>query len=159
MLKKYHQRKTAAIIIDALSIRKQTLWDAMKKLYSGFVNYGTVQPEDPETLDFEALVFMLVERWWKCPITAKTQAELVRMAFEKAADVGLRVWPITADGTSIKISMFTDLGCKFSTTYDSMVTMFRHPLQNCNDYVILDPCHILKLNALVQAFVKICPNV
>jgi hypothetical protein len=75
-------------------------------------------------------------------MNAKTQAQLVRMALEKA---GLMVWSITADGTSVNVSMFTQLGCIFSTTYDSMVTMFKHPSRNYNVYVILDPCHMLKL--------------
>ena len=47
------------LIIDAMSIRKQTLWDPKKEQYSGFVNYGPVPPEDPETLASEALVFIL----------------------------------------------------------------------------------------------------
>ena len=83
-------------------------------------------------------------------MNAKTQAQLVRMALEKAADAGLRVWSITADGTSVNISTFTQLGCIFGTTYDSMVTMFKHPSRNYNGYIILDPCHMLKLarNAL-----------
>ena len=48
-------------------------------------------------------------------MNAKTQAQLVRMALEKAADAGLRVWSITADGTSVNISTFTQLGCIFGT--------------------------------------------
>jgi hypothetical protein len=85
-------------------------------------------------------------------MNAKTLAQLVRMALEKAADAGLRVWSITADGTSVNISTFTQVDCIFGTTYDSMVTMFKHPSRNYNVYVILDPCHMLKLarNALVS---------
>ncbi|CAB4038383.1 THAP domain-containing 9, partial, partial [Paramuricea clavata] len=155
-------KKDCGLIIDAMSIRKQTLWDPKKEQYSGFVNYGPVPPEDPETLASEALVFILVgtRNRWKCPIgyfladkmNAKTQAQLVRMALEKAADAGLRVWSITAHGTSVNVSTFTQLGCIFGTTYDSMVTMFKHPSRNYNVYVILDPCHMLKLarNALAS---------
>ena len=155
-------KKDCCLIIDAMSIRKQTLWDPKKEQYSGFVNYGPVPPEDPETLASESLVFILVgtRTRWKCPIgyfladkmNAKTQAQLVRMALEKAADAGLRVWSITADGTSVNISTFAQLVCIFGTTYDSMVTMFKRPLWNYNVYVILDPCHMLKLarNALAS---------
>ena len=78
-------------------------------------------------------------------MNVKTQAPLVRMALEKGADAGVRVWSITADGTSVSISTFTQLGCIFGTTYDSMVTMFKHPLQNYYVYIILDPCHMLEL--------------
>lgn len=112
-----------------MSIRKQTLWDPKKEQYSGFVNYGPVPPEDPNTLASEALVFILVgtRTRWRCPIgyflcdkmNAKTQAQLVRLALEKAADAYL--------------------------VHDSMVTMFKHPSQNYNVYIILDPCHMLKV--------------
>ena len=159
---KIPSKKDCCLIIDAMSIRKQTLWDPKKEKYSGFVNYGPVPPEDPETLASESLVFILVgtRTRWKCPIgyflsdkmNAKTQAQLVRLALEKAADAGLRVWSITADGTCVNISTFTQLGCIFSATYDSMVTTFKHPSQNYNVYIILDPCHMLKLarNALAS---------
>ena len=159
---KIPSKKDCCLIIDAMSIRKQTLWDPKKEKYSGFVNYGPVPPEDPETLASESLVFILVgtRTRWKCPIgyflsdkmNAKTQAQLVRLALEKAADAGLRVWSITADGTCVNISTFAQLGCIFSTTYDSMVTTFKHPSQNYNVYIILDPCHMLKLarNALAS---------
>ena len=92
-------KKDCCLIIDAMSIRyihklcmyvcirKQTLWDPRKEQYSGFVNYGPVPPEDPETLASESLVFILVgtRTRWKCPIgyflsdkmNAKTQAQLV----------------------------------------------------------------------------------
>ena len=33
-------KKNCCLIIDAMSIRKQTLWDPKKEQYSGFVNYG-----------------------------------------------------------------------------------------------------------------------
>lgn len=74
----------------------------------------------------------------------------MRMALEKAADAGLRVWTITGDGSSVNISTFQQLGCSFGTTFESMTTKFKHPSQNYYVYVILDPCHMLKLarNAL-----------
>ena len=71
---------------------------------------------------------------------------------EMAAESGLRVWSITADGTSVNLSTFCQLGCKFETTYKSMVTKFKHPTQEYDVFVILHPCHMLKLarNALAS---------
>ena len=154
-------KKDCCLIIDAMTIRKQTVWDPKKDQYAGFINYGGVTPEDPETLASEALVFLLVgtRSHWKCPtgyflcdkMAANVQAQLVTMALEMAAESGLRVCSITADGTSVNISTFRQLGCKFGTTYESMVTKFKHPSQDYV-YVILDPCHMLKLarNALAS---------
>ncbi len=48
--------------------------------------------------------------------------------------------------------MFTELGCNFTTSFDSMVTKFKHPTENYYVYAVLDPCHMLKLarNALAS---------
>ncbi|CAB3983913.1 Hypothetical predicted protein [Paramuricea clavata] len=83
-------------------------------------------------------------------MSSKKQAELVRIALQMAAEAGLRVWSITTDGTAVNISTFRELGCDFTTSFDSMVTKFNHPTENYYVYVILDPCHMLKLarNAL-----------
>ena len=157
---KQPKRKDCSLMIDAMSIRKQTLLEPNKERYSGFVDYGPIPTNNPDTVATEALVFLLVgsRSNWKCPIgyflankmTGITQEKLVRLALEKAADAGLRVWSITADGTSVNICTFTQLGCTFGTKYDSMVTKFKHPSQDYYVYVILDICHMLKLarNAL-----------
>ena len=58
------------MIIDAMSIRKLTEWDPKNEQYSGFINYGELNPENPDTIASEALVFLLVgtRTHWKCPI-------------------------------------------------------------------------------------------
>ena len=82
-----------------MAIRKQTVVDPKgTEQYVGFVNYGPMTPEDPDTLATEALVFLLVgmRTHWKCPVgyflcdkmSARTQAQLIRMALVKAADAG-----------------------------------------------------------------------
>ena len=145
-----------------MSIRKQTIWDPKKDRYAGFVDYGSAIPENPETLASEALVFLLVgtRSHWKCPIgyfltdkmSAVVQAQLIKMALEMAAEAGLKVWSITADGTSVNLSTFKQLGCKFGTTYDSTITKFSHPTTEDDVFAFLDPCHMLKLarNALAN---------
>jgi hypothetical protein len=93
-----------------------------------------------------------------CPIgyfladkmTSKAQAKLVKVALEMAAEAGLCVWSITTGSISVNIKTFFELGCDFITTYDTMVTKFKHPIEDYYVYVMLDPCHMLKLarNAL-----------
>ena len=161
-LKNSLTKKDCCMIIDAMSIRKLTEWDPKNKQYSGFVNCGELTPENPDTIASEALVFLLVgtRTHWKCPIeyflsdkmSANAQAQLVKLALTKAAEAGLRMWSVTADGTSVNLSTFRQLGCTFGTTYDTMVTKFKHPTQDYFVHVILDPCHMLKLarNALAK---------
>ena len=156
------EKKNCFLIIDAMSTRKQILYDSTQDKYVGFVNYGAIQTEKPDTPASEAVVFLLVgaRTHWKCPIgyfladkmSSRTQAKLVQLALEKAAEAGLRVWSVTTDGTSVNIGMFTELGCNFTTSFDSMVTKFKHPTENYYVYAVLDPCHMLKLarNALAS---------
>ena len=155
-------KKDCCLIIDAMSIRKQTIWNQEKDQYSGFVDYGGAIPNTSDTLPSEALVFILVGTCshWKCPvgyflvdkISAGNQTKLVKMALEMAAEAGLKVWSVTADGTAVNLNTFQQLGCQFGTTYNSMVTKFKHPTTEEDVYAILDPCHMLKLarNALAK---------
>ncbi len=85
-------------------------------------------------------------------MTRKVQPQLVQAALVMAPEARLRVWSVTADGTAVNFSMFSELGCKFSTTYESMITKFRHPTENYFIYAILDPSHVLKFarNALAH---------
>ena len=89
-------------MIDAMPIRKQIIVDRKdKEKYIGFIHYWPITPEDPDTVATEALAFLLVgtRTHWKCPaayflcdkMSAKTQAQLIRMALVQAAEAGLRV--------------------------------------------------------------------
>ena len=153
--------KDCCLVIDAMSIRKQTLWNPEKDQYSGFVDLGNEIPNvQCDKMASEALVFLLAgtRSHWKCPvgyflvdkISAKDQAMLVLKSLKMAATAGLKVWSVTADGTAVNLSTFETLGCKLSGTYDEMKTSFKHPTTGEDVYIILDPCHMLKLarNAL-----------
>ena len=106
--------KDCCLVIDAMSIRKQTLWDAEKDRYSKFVDLGDeIQSDKSAKLASEALVFLLVgtRSHWKCPIgyflvdkiSAKDQAKLVSKSLELTAKAGLKVWSVTADGTAVNL--------------------------------------------------------
>jgi hypothetical protein len=160
--------KDCCLVIDAMSIRKQTLWNPEKDQYSGFVDFGDEIPAvQSEKIASEALVFLLVgtRSHWKCPIgyfltdkaNAKDQAVLIKKSLEMAAKAGLKVWSVTADGTSVNLRTFEILGCNFAGTYNEIKSSFIHPTTGEEIFVILDPCHMLKLarNALgkLQSFV------
>ena len=123
----------------------------------GFVDYGDTLTEFnvPNILASEALVFALVglRSHWKCPIayflidkiSATIQAQLLLKALVKTAEIGLKVWCLTSDGTSSNIATFKLLGCIFGLTYESIITKFKHPTLSYDVFVMLDPCHMLKL--------------
>ena len=62
-----------------------------------------------------------------------------------AADAGLKVWSVTADGTSVNLSTFEQLRCQFDTTYDTFQTKLQHPTTGEGVFIIADPSHMLKL--------------
>ena len=155
--------KDCCLVVDAMAIRKQMLWNPEKDKYSGFVDFGNAIPNsNPTKLASEALVFLLVgtRAHWKCPIgyfltdkiTAKDQANLVLKALELAAKADLKVWSVTADGTVVNLNTFETFGCDFSGTYNDMKTSFSHPTTGENVYANCYPCHMLKLarNALAD---------
>ena len=149
-------KKDCCLVLDAMGIRSQTVWTPQRDKYFGFVDYGTEIPNPPsDQLASEALVFLLVgtRSHWKCPIgyflgnktNAEIQSKLVSKALELAAEAGLKVWSVTADGTAVNVKTFELLGCKFVANYDDMVTSFKHPTTGEEVFAILDPCHMLKL--------------
>ena len=88
--------KDCGLVIDVISIRKQTLWNHEKDKYYGFIDLGDAIPNPKsEKLASEALVFLLfgTRSHWKCPIgyflvdkiSAKDQATLVTQCLERAA--------------------------------------------------------------------------
>ncbi len=159
------EKKDCCLVFDAMAIRKQVLWDPKKDAYVGLVNYGVPETEiEPSNvMATEALVFALVglRSHFKCPIayflidkiSAAVQAQLVRQALIKTAKIGLKVWCITSDGTTSNIATFKLLGCILHRlTYQSMITKFPHPTLGSDVFIMLDPCHMLKLarNALAS---------
>ena len=92
---------------------------------------------------------------WKCPIgyfladkrSSKTQAKRIQVVLEKVAKAGLRVWLVTADDTSVRIGMFIEVDCDLATSYDSMVTKFKRPIETYYIYAVLDSnaSHTFKL--------------
>ncbi len=90
-----------ALMIGAMAIRKQVIYDKSNAKFPGFIDYGGVIPEHSENQASEALVFLLVglRSHWKCPIgyfltdklNDQMQASLVKSALSLAADFGFSV--------------------------------------------------------------------
>ena len=69
-MKKNSWMSDVALIVDAMTLHKMTVWDDASKCYIGLVDYETVMPELETTEVTEALVFMVVGlmEHWKHPI-------------------------------------------------------------------------------------------
>ena len=52
------ERNDCSLIIDAMSVKKQTLLEPNKECYSGFVNCGPIPTNNPDTVTTKAVVFL-----------------------------------------------------------------------------------------------------
>ena len=163
-----HEYRDCSLVIDSMSLRKQTLYDDVDGKYVGFCDFGGLIAEDPDTVASEALVFILVPLRGSTKyivgyflvdkVNARIQTELVKTALQLTANHGIRVRNITCDGAAANISMFTMLGCDMNPVHPT--TSFKHPHFEHQVHATLDICHMLKLarNALAEMKYFSCNN-
>ena len=88
---------------------------------------------------------------WKIPIgyflvnglSSEEKAGIVKQSLFLLHDVGVRVVGLTFDGLQSNFAMASLLGANLNV--HNMKPFFPHPITGQNVYVILDPCHMLKL--------------
>ena len=157
---KYPEKRDCCLMVDNMSTRMQ-MYYSTQDTYIGFVNYSSIPTETRDTLATGVLVFLLVSArtHWIWPIgyfladkrSSKTQTKRIQEVFEKAAKAGLPVWLVTADDTSVSIGMFMEIDCDFATSYDSIVTKFKRPIETYSVYAVLDSSHTFELARNAQA--------
>lgn len=155
-----------ALIINEMSIRRLVEWD--KDKFSGYVDLGTHLDDDALPCAKEAFTFMLnaVNGNWKVPIgyflidglSALERANLITQALCLIHETGVDVVSVTCDGHNVNIATMNSLGANL--TADNLIHYFKHPKTAKPIYVILDPCHMLKLvrNALASTVSMIDPS-
>lgn len=84
-----------------------------------------------------------------------TQRILLLHALEALHERGIKVVCVTMDGHISNINMCTMLGCQLKLN-QPLKTYFVHPSSGENVFVIMDPCHMLKLaRNMLQAYSSI----
>ena len=137
------------LVIDAMSIHKDTSWDRNSDKFVGNVDYGGFMKESDKTAS-EALVFMAVglSSRWKIPVAyfftdhaaADVQTNLVMDCVKRLYESGVIVRAVTCDGCEVNLRMFKNFGVTMDNTY------FSHPSNpDIKIFGICDPCHMLKL--------------
>ena len=142
-----------SMMMDEVAIRRQVEWDG--KQYTGYVDMG-VGVEDSSSMPVakEALVMMIVgiNEHWKVPVAyflidglnGSERANVVKLALGKLHNVGVRVVSLTFDGCAANIAMASKLGANLEP--NKLQTSFEHPSDYTQSvYLLLDPCHMLKL--------------
>ncbi|KAJ8964124.1 hypothetical protein NQ314_005120 [Rhamnusium bicolor] len=109
--RKYVHIKYCALIVDAISIRKQIIWDDSQGKFQGYCDLGGIPTVNSEDAASEALMFPIVayKNNFKCPtayfLTNKTnatlQAQLIDCCIRKLFEIGITVHSITCDGTAV----------------------------------------------------------
>ena len=96
---------------------------------------------------FDSCEFMIVPGYFLTDsVSGSNLSELINTALHLCKDDNVRIKALTADGHASNIKAFEELGCNLNVSNpDEMVNYFKHP--DCDEliYVVLDPCHMLKL--------------
>ncbi len=159
---------TVSLTFDEVAIKKKIEWTGKK--FIGHVDLGTgIEPEDSSPLATEALVFMIValDGSWKLSIgyfliaslNAEEKFNILKIAFQKLHDVGVKTVNVTCDGLAANISTLRKFGISFDPT--CFQCSFPHPSDPTQKItVMLDACHLLKLarNTLSDLKVLIDPD-
>ena len=151
-----------ALIIDSMSIRKQVVWDNARNKFCGYVECVGLVDGKEECLASEALVFLIVSltHKFKCPVayflidklSTNVLSQLISICIGKLHDINIRVWSVTADGLATNVSAFETLGCQLNGRKAADIqSYFFHPCSDKPIYVIMDPCHMIKLARNVLA--------
>lgn len=115
-----HPLKHVNLVFEAMSIRKQVIYDHNKGKNFGYFNLGNEVNSDSETLAPEASVFQIVALRgnFKCAvgyffidkIKSEVLAKLVNICVFKLLEVGVQVHNVTFDGTSSNLTAVKNLG-------------------------------------------------
>lgn len=141
-----------ALIFDEMAIRQHV--DYCKDKFVGYVDFGEHVECDTTKIAREALVFYVVciNQSWKIPIayylvngiSTEQKLNLTLQCLLALQQTGMLIVSLTCDGLRSNLNMLQKLGCNFDTT-NNFQTYFKHPANDTNVYVFLDPSHMLKL--------------
>ena len=150
-LVKYGQ-KDCVIIIDEMTIKKETKWDPKSEQFVGNIYYGKIKGEDPDNIATNALVIMIsgLKKPWHVPLAyflthnlnADILAHLIQESITILHEIGCLVHAVIFDGAAKNIGMAEKLGCDIRHCEGS----FPNPSETSKKvHVIFDICHMIKL--------------
>lgn len=147
--------KHCILLVDAMAIRKQKIFDKSKNKFIGFCDYGPhILCNDKEQAK-EALVFMLnsLNGKWRWPIgyvlqnktPASVLAQLISTSIRLSVGAGLYVYGLTCDGAKTNLAAMRKLGCIIDGEFESLNPVFQVEGIDKDFYFVPDACHNLKL--------------
>lgn len=144
------QRLYCTLIADEIVINHPITWDGKK---TTGVDFGAGSAKSYE-IATKAYVFVLVSmnESWKIPIayflvnelSAEFRANLLKTCLVQCYNVGVDIFAITFDGCAASLNAAELLGCNLKNP-KCLKTTFKHPEDDYEVAVLLDPCHMMKL--------------
>ena len=140
------------LIIDGMSIKKETKWDPKHQKFIGTVDYGKIKAEDPYNIATNVLVILIgsLKKPLSIPLgyflthklNSDVLCQLIKESIKMLHEVGAHVHAVIFDGASKNVGMIEKLGCNIKNLDGS----FPHPCHHDRRvHVFFDICHMIKL--------------
>ena len=140
------------IIIDEMSIKKQTTWDHKNHTFVGTVDYGTIKVENPDSIATNVLLILTasLNRPSNIPfayfltnrLNSDILCQIINESIKMLHEIGAKVHAVIFDGASKNVGMAEKLGCNIKNLDGS----FPNPCgADKSIHVIFDICHVIKL--------------
>lgn len=151
-----HKRKLmCSLVFDEMHIRQQVFWSLQQLNFNGFVNYGQDPENEDKSIATQAIVFILngieaniefpVAYYFIDKLTAHQRKSLVSDIIAAVSRCGIKITNITFDGLAANALMCELFGANLHVYEKDFKTYILNPITNEKIYIILDPCHMIKL--------------
>lgn len=147
-----------ALSFDEMAIRRHVQYDHQKKQWYGHIRYGKKNDDGNLPIANNALVFLItsLNSGSSIPIAyypitsldAVEKRDLLVIILSALFEIRVKVTNITFDGLKSNLTACGMFGASFDP--QNLIPFIHHPVDRSKIYIILDPCHMLKLirNAL-----------
>lgn len=157
---KNKRKLLCSLVYDEMHIKQQLYWSHNELQYSGFKSYGEKFNEDVEKkIAKQVIVFILngIDVNFEFPVSyhfinelnAAQRTDLIHETIAAVTKCGVKITNITFDGHPSNIPALQLLGAnlKWNTTGSNkqFKPFFFDPVNHEKIFIMLDPCHMIKL--------------
>lgn len=151
---KNNRKLLCSLIFDEMSIRQQVVWSMQQLEFDGFTHWQDHEKEE-RAIAKQAIVFILkgIEANFEFPVSyyfidaldKQKRGNLVREIIATVTECGIKITNLTFDGLSANAAMCQLLGANLNVYDEKFQPFISNPVNNEKIYIILDPCHMIKL--------------
>lgn len=153
MLSKENKPLLGALSFDEMAIRRHVQYDHQKKKWYGYMSEGKLDSDGNLPIANNALVVMVtvlnysvllpVAYYTITTLDSSEKRKILVDILTSLSNIGVTVTNITFDGLKSNLATCELLGASFDPR--EPIPFFPHPVTNKRVFIILDPCHMLKL--------------